>query len=57
MIHSSGKIRVVEVKPHRGRRLKREQYAILSILSSYGVPCYRWSPDGGYEKIEPDNNI
>jgi hypothetical protein len=33
-----GKIVIVEIKAHRRRILKR-------------VPCYRWSPDGGFERI------
>lgn len=49
---ASGEIRLVEVKPHRGRRLKSEQLAIMQALARYGVPCYRWSPGGGFERIE-----
>lgn len=44
-------IALVEVKPHKGRRLKREQREIMERLAAFGVPCYRWSPDGGMEPI------
>lgn len=47
-----GKIALVEVKPKHGRRLKKEQLAILRALAEFGVPCYRWSPDGGLVKIK-----
>lgn len=43
---------LVEVKPPRGK-LKREQEIVLRSLSSFGVPCYRWSPDTGYQKLCP----
>jgi hypothetical protein len=46
-----GKIVIVEIKPHRRRILKREQRRVMNLLASYGVPCYRWSPDGGFERI------
>lgn len=42
---------LIEVKPHKGRRLKREQLRVLRALARYGVPCYRWSPDGGLERM------
>jgi hypothetical protein len=45
----------VEVKPHRGRRLKREQHAVMKALAKAGVPCYRWAPDSGLQKVDPDN--
>lgn len=46
---------IVEVKPHRGRRLKREQVAVMRALASLGVPCYRWSPSEGYTRIITEN--
>jgi hypothetical protein len=46
-----GKIVIVEIKAHRRRILKREQRYVMNLLASYGVPCYRWSPDGGFERI------
>ena len=44
---------VVEVKPKRSHRLKRAQARVMKALSSNGIICYRWSPDGGYERITP----
>lgn len=48
---SSLGLALVEVKAHRGRRLKREQLLVLDLLSAYGVPCYRWSPDAGLQRV------
>jgi hypothetical protein len=47
-----GKICLVEVKPHRGRRLKFRQRQILEALAARGIPCYTWTPDGGFEAID-----
>ena len=49
----NGRIICVEVKPKRSHNLKRVQYKVLLALSEYGVPCYRWTPDGGFEGITP----
>lgn len=46
-------IAVVEVKPRGDRELKAEQSTVLRALARYGVPCYRWSPDRGFERIRP----
>ena len=46
-----GEVILVEVKAHRGRRLKREQLALMLLLSRLGMKCYRWSPDKGFERI------
>ena len=48
-------IALVEVKPREGQPLKIMQLRILRALSNYGVPCYRWSPCGGFIKIEGGN--
>lgn len=42
---------LVEVKPRRSHNLKVWQHAIMQALSKKGVECYRWTPDGGFEKI------
>jgi hypothetical protein len=47
-------IMLVEVKPHRGRRLKSEQLCVMRALARYGVPCYRWSPDQGLTEVTPE---
>ena len=43
----------VEVKRKRSQRLKAHQLIILQILAAYGLPAYRWTPDGGFERISP----
>lgn len=48
------KIMCVEVKPRAADPLKTNQLKILQLLAAYGVPCYKWSPDGGFEKIQPN---
>ncbi len=50
-------IAVVEVKPHAEQKLKTHQFAMLTALAEFGVPCFRWSPGGGFVRIgsRPDN--
>ena len=48
---NSHQIALVEVKPHRGRRLRTHQKAVMLALAAFGVPCYRWSPESGFEQI------
>lgn len=52
-VNQDGRIALVEVKPRAERALKHEQSVILRALAAYGVPCFRWSPDGGFERIQP----
>lgn len=47
----NGKVALIEVKPYADRELKREQYVVMRALAGYGVPCFRWSPDSGFEEI------
>lgn len=47
----AGKIVLIEVKPKHGRRLKFRQRQVLEALSAFGVPCYVWTPDGGFERF------
>lgn len=42
----------VEVKPSRGRRLKREQLKVMRYLSSKGVACYRYTPPKWFVRIQ-----
>jgi hypothetical protein len=46
-------VAVVLVRQHRGRRLKRDQRAILRVLAAAGIPCYEWSLEQGYAPIPP----
>ena len=46
-----GEIALVEVKPKRGRRLKRSQRRVLEALAAYGVPCFQWTPLNGLQPV------
>jgi protein gp37 len=48
-----GEMRVVEIKPSGDQDLKAAQLIVMQALTAYGVPCYRWDPDMGFEPIEP----
>ncbi len=41
----------VEVKPHSTRKLKKSQEAAIGWLVQFGVPCYKWTPDGGLQVV------
>lgn len=41
----------VEVKPHKDSLLRKNQLAIMGMLSAKGIPCFMWSPDGGFEEV------
>jgi hypothetical protein len=53
----AGEIAVVEIKPKHSKRLKSEQMKVLEALAGFGVPAFRWSPDGGFERIVPDATL
>lgn len=42
---------LVEVKPRKSDGLKQNQIAVMGLLSAKGIPCYMWSPDGGFERV------
>ena len=44
---------VVEVKPKRSYKLKREQIFVMRQLAKFGVKCFRWDPVKGFESITP----
>lgn len=46
-----GEIMAVEVKPHKGSLLKRDQVVVMGLLAERGIPCYLWTPDGGLERM------
>lgn len=46
-----GGIMLVEVKPSEIIELKTHQALVMSRLIEYGVPCFRWSPDSGLERL------
>ncbi len=49
-----GEIALIEIKPHRGRKLKASQHRVMSELAKRGIPCYRWTPDNGFDKLQCD---
>ena len=48
-----GKLILIEVKASRSRRLKYHQLRLMKALAAFGVPCYRWDPDTGFDRISP----
>lgn len=50
--NENGDIVLIEVKPNSNHSLKTNQAKILKMLSKYGIPCYKWTPDKGFEKIK-----
>jgi len=46
-----GSICVVEVKQKRSDRLKSSQRLVMEELSTFGISCFRWSPEGGLEIV------
>jgi hypothetical protein len=55
-VQSGGGFMLVEVKPRPAPKGKAgmtdDQIMVLGWLASYGVPCFRWNPITGFEKIE-----
>ena len=49
----NGEMIFVEVKNYRGEMLKRDQHYILTNLAKLGLKCYKWTPDGEFERILP----
>lgn len=48
-----GEMMFVEVKTYRGEMLKKEQHYILTNLAKLGLNCYKWTPNGGFERVTP----
>ena len=49
----NGEMMFVEVKAYRGEMLKKEQHYILTNLAKLGLNCYKWTPQGNFERITP----
>ena len=45
-----GKLVLIEVK-HKHDKLKYMQLRVMRTLAQYGIPCYRWSPEEGFERV------
>ena len=41
----------IEVKPNDERQLKKEQESFFEFCASRKIPCLKWSPEDGPEKI------
>lgn len=50
-MEKDGVIAAVEVKPSTRTPLKRSQRRVMEALAAHGVPCFRWTPDGGFDRI------
>ena len=48
-----GQMMFVEVKNYKGEMLKKQQHFMLTHLARLGLNCFKWTPDGGFEKITP----
>ena len=48
----NGKFALVEVKRNPNTTLKKCQSHIMTYLSKYNVPCYKWTPNLILTKIE-----
>jgi hypothetical protein len=51
-----GELIAVEIKRNSRHCLKESQLRIMRALSKFGVPCYRWTPDGGFERVKGGGN-
>ena len=49
----NGEMMFVEVKKYKGEMLKTHQHYILTNLAKLGLDCYKWTPNGGFERITP----
>ena len=50
-VNNEIRIGLVEIKPYQDRKLKKMQLMIMELLSNYGVPCHKWTPEDGFVKI------
>lgn len=41
----------VEIRSETRRRLRKDQQVVMERLAEHGIPCYRWSPSGGFEPV------
>ena len=53
VVTNQGELRIVKVQKDRNRNLPAKQLRILNQLARAGLPCYRWTPKGGYERVLP----
>ena len=48
---------LVEVKAKKDNRLRAEQGEVLYGLGRRGIPCFKWSPNGGLERVTGEMRI
>jgi len=48
--YRNGEIMLVEVKPDKRHRLKKDQMLFKQEMEKRGVRCYRWSPEQDWMK-------
>lgn len=53
----NGKMVMVEVKTLATVGLDWEQKRVLCALASCGIPCYLWSPQGGFQRVGADGTL
>lgn len=54
---ADGKIIAVEAKGPNDR-LQKNQKKVLQILISYGIPCFKWTPEAGLQQItDPERTL
>lgn len=51
-VNRHGDLFVVEVKAENDHRLRASQQLAMHLLARHGIPCWKWSPDGGFERIK-----
>jgi len=50
-VGQDGTIALVVVMPNATSRLRREQLRVMKSIAAAAVPCFRWSPDVGFERF------
>ncbi len=48
----AGRLNVVEVKTKAHHRLRASQKLVMYQLARMGVRCWKWTPDGGFERLD-----
>ena len=45
MCYKDDQVICVEVKRKEYHNLRKDQFRVMRVLASYGIPCFIWSPD------------
>lgn len=57
LISNGGKVIGVKVKPSSGRVLTEDEATVMGALSHAGLPCFVWSPDGGFDPVPSNGDV